>query len=178
MDSKETYYTISFYKDADSGMTLFQIYDFYNTEEAANEDAARIVENNPDGSHDVLVGIKRKWHPFNPTKEHAENVEYSENMLNDIMKGYKENQQKAKVFFEYEKTEKMIKNVEENREVRLKNRKELLAKLSKAKTSEEMTTITNSLEMLDGQLKDMEKRLEEIVQTRDTLKEKLGGENQ
>lgn len=52
-----------------------------------------------DGSVDIFMVEVGKWVPIPPSVEDIEDVQYQERYLNDLMKGYKEQQEKAKELF-------------------------------------------------------------------------------
>ena len=53
-----------------------------------------------DGSVDIFMLEVGKWVPIPPSVEEIEDVEYQEKYMNDLMKGYKESQLKAKEVFQ------------------------------------------------------------------------------
>ena len=61
------------------------------------------------------------------------------------MKGHKENMEKARIYHELRKTEKIMDNLNENLEERSRTREELTKKLSKVKNMNEAQTLTKSL---------------------------------
>jgi hypothetical protein len=122
--------------------------------------------------HNVFVGEGGKWLPFDPdpNSEAVKDSEYANETLNEIMKGHKENQEKAKIFHELRKNEKIIENMNDNMEQKLKNKEELTEKLSKAQTDEEMRTLTNSIDSIDKQLKTMEDKMKECKKNEEVLR--------
>ena len=60
------------------------------------------------------------------------------------MKGHKESMEKARIFHELRKTEKMMDNINENLDERNRTREEI-TKLSKVKNMNEAKTLTKSL---------------------------------
>ena len=90
------------------------------------------------------------------------------------MKGYHSNQEKAKLFYEHNKNDKMINNINDNIGEQEKNKKELTNKLSKAKNMEEVKTLTSSLENIDTQVKKLEERLKGLMKNQSDLQQKIG----
>jgi len=148
----------------------------FSTYEEACKQAKEIQQLDP--YHHVFVGEGGKWLPYDPdpNSESVKDSEYANETLNSIMKGHKENHEKAKIFHELRKNEKMIDNMNENLEQKYKNKEEITKKLSKAKTDGEMKTLTNSLDTLNEQLKTMELKLKECKENEMELKKKTENE--
>lgn len=60
-----------------------------------------------DPHFNVFVGEVGKWLPWDDDAEKAEDAVYAESKLNDIMRGYKEQQKKAREYNEYRKQVEM-----------------------------------------------------------------------
>lgn len=86
----------------------------FNTYENACEYAKKLQQMDP--YFNVFVGNVGKWLPFDPApdSDKIENQEYANKQLNSIMKGHKENQEKAKFFHEKRKNDMIAKNMQEN----------------------------------------------------------------
>lgn len=135
--------------------------------------------NQEDNVHNVFVGEVGKWLPIvsnvsKTSSEYVEDVEYANEQLNELMKGYHTNQEKAKLFYEHNKNEKMINNINDNIEEQEKNKNELTKKLGKAKSIDEVKTLTSSLENIDNQVKKLEGRLKDLNNTQSDLQKKIG----
>ena len=76
-----------------------------------------------------------KWLPFDPSpdSEAVKESEYENDQLNNIMKSYLENQEKAKVFHEQRKTELMRQGIIDNLSSKQTTKKETEGKLEKAR---------------------------------------------
>lgn len=176
LPSGQNYVCISFCTDSEKKTTLTstRIGGVYDTYEKACERAREIQQLDP--AFSVYVGEMGKWLPFDPAPDSKmiEDVEYADEKLNELMKGYRANQEKAKLFHEYRKNEKMMDNINENIETNIKNKEEINKKLKKAKTMEEVTTLTNSLENIESQMKRMQDRLKELSVNQSTLQQKIG----
>ena len=172
----QNYVCISFLvrKEGDSlGTSGIRIGGVFNTYEQACAQAKKIQEH--DNLHHVYVGETRKWLPFNPdpNSEVVKNTEYADEQLNNLMKGHKENMEKARIYHELRKTEKIMDNLNENLEERSRTREELTKKLSKVKNMNEAQTLTKSLESLEEQIKRMEEKLSDCQTNDSNLKDEL-----
>ena len=76
----------------------------------------------------VFVGEMGKWLPFDPNPDSVKDSEYANEQLNNMMKSYAENQEKAKIFHEHRKNELIRNNILENLQSRNENLKELKEK--------------------------------------------------
>jgi hypothetical protein len=125
-----------------------------------------------DKYHNVFVGEGGKWLPFDPDPNSpaVKDSEYIDVKLNELMKGHKDNQEKAKIFHELRKTEKMIENVTENLEQQSKNKEELTSKLSTVTTEDDMKTILTSIGTIDEQIKRLELKKTEYSEAEQNLK--------
>ena len=125
-----------------------------------------------DKYHNVFVGDAGKWLPFDPDPNSAavKDSEYADEKLNELMKGHKDNQEKAKAFHELRKTEKMIENVNENLEQQAKNKEELSSKLSSVVDENEMKNILTSMETIDEQIKRLELKKKDYIESEQNLK--------
>jgi len=69
---------------------------------------------NIDPNINVYVGEVGKWLPFDDDPEKAKDHDYQNKRLNEMMKGYLENQEKAKEFHEQRKNELIMKTHKDN----------------------------------------------------------------
>ena len=69
---------------------------------------------NIDPNINVYVGEVGKWLPFDDDPEKAKDHDYQNKRLNEMMKGYTENQEKAKEFHEQRKNELIMKTHKDN----------------------------------------------------------------
>lgn len=129
-----------------------------------------------DTYHHVFVGDSGKWLPYDPDPNSAavKDSEYADQQLNELMKGHRENQDRAKVFHEMRKNEKIMDNINDNLGEKNKNKDELTSKLSNAQSMAEVKTITNSIDSIDDQIKKMTERLEECRSNELKLKAEVG----
>ena len=148
----------------------------YSTKEEAESRAAEIQKD--DNRFNIFVGeLNGDFLPFDPAPNTAQSgsSEYADEMLNKIMKGHEESQRKAALFHDLRKTEKMIDNINENIDAQHKNRDDITKKLGKAKTVDEIKTLTTTLEGVEKQIKKLEDRLKESVESEGRLKEQTVG---
>ena len=141
-----------------SGIKIRGVFDTY---ESACEHAKKIREY--DEYHNVFVGEMGKWLAFDPDpeSEYVKDSEYANEKLNSIMKNYKENQEKSKLFHEHQKNEQIKKNLDANIEQRNKNKRELDENLANANEEEKQKLLKN-MEEIEKQIKKMEDRKSEL----------------
>lgn len=142
---------------------------------------AKLIQQEDDRHH-VFVGEVGKWLPYDPdtSSDKVQDSEYANEQLNTLMKGHKQNMERARVFHEMRKTESMMDNLNENMESKNKLRDEITAKLSKAKNMDEAKTLTTSLENIEEQIKNMQSKLTDCKTNNESLQQELsdlGGES-
>jgi chromosome condensin MukBEF ATPase and DNA-binding subunit MukB len=112
----QKYLCISFLSDPDKKSTLsgIKVRGSFETYEKACEHAKKLQTVDP--YFNVFVGEVGKWLAFdpNPDSEVVKDSEYANEELNNMMKNYLENQEKAKLFHEKRKNELLKKNVLDN----------------------------------------------------------------
>ena len=141
----------------------------FPTLDDAKAHAKRLTET-IDPYHHVYVFDGGKWGGFvmkeSDSNELVEQTEYTNNELNDMMKKYKENQDKAKVYHELRKNQMIVNNIDDN----LRNREELLLQtkeeLKNCDNRETRKTIKEKLASIDDQISKMQERKNEL-QTRE-----------
>jgi len=79
----------------------------YDTKEEADERAKYLQQIDPDFS--TFVGEIGKWLPINPDPNDIPDQVYAEEQLNDLMKSYKKNLEKAKIT-EHQRKNELLKN--------------------------------------------------------------------
>ena len=84
----------------------------YPTQEEAELRCKMLTEIDPD--HDIFVGPVGLWLPWDADPYKTERVEYSEELLNQLMHEKKKNEQNAKIAFEQRTKEAKEKAIEEN----------------------------------------------------------------
>jgi hypothetical protein len=114
----------------------------YSTKDSADKRAKNLQELDPD--HHVFVGEVGKWLPWNPDPDDVQDQIYKEKELQDLMKAYKENQEKGKQEHHKRKDDLLKKSVQDERQRKQKER--LRAKL-KAKQGKHLVTPTSNEEI-------------------------------
>jgi hypothetical protein len=155
---------LSFLKSEDNKVTLsgIKIRGVFEKYEDACVYAKKVQE--IDKYFNVFVGEMGKWLPFDPNPSKVENAEYTNDQLNNIMKEYKLNQEKAKIYYEKQKNEKMVKSLTESLSINEKNKKKLEKKTSKLTGKSKKRTLT--------EIKNIEERMKEIKDKANALKDK------
>ena len=167
-EDKEKY---EFKKD----MLSFRICTGRATYEEAAEDAKRIKEFDP--HHHVFVAEGCKWCPFILTEDdsnkYVDQTEYDDVQLNDMMKKYTENQEKAKQYHELRKNELILKGVNENLQTRLENKTETISLLKNASSKEERSKLKERLSIIEEQIEKMQDKMKELSVKDEELKKLL-----
>jgi len=179
LPSDQKFVCISFLTDSEKKTTLsgIKIRGVFSNYEVACAHAKKVQSIDP--YFNVFVGDMGKWLPFdpNPDSEAVKESEYQNDQLNNIMKSYVENQEKAKVFHEQRKTELMRQSVIDNISTKQTVRKETEDKLSEAKASnkkEDVESLETNLKNIDEQIKQFEKKKTELDDEMKLLKDQVG----
>jgi len=129
--------------------------------------------NELDPYHHVYVVDGGKWCAFimkeSDNNNFVEQTEYANDQLNDMMKKYNENQDKAKLYHELRKNELISNNINDN----IKNREELLEQTKlELVDSDKITrqTIKDKLVSIDDQISKMLERKDDIDKKSNELK--------
>lgn len=121
-----------------------------------------------DPHFNIYVGEMGKWLPFDADSSNVQNSEYQNNELNDMMKSYHENQEKANLFHERRKNEMMLSNIKDNIKTRKNNLDELQQELSTSKDNStsainaKITCIEEHIVELNNNEKDIETKINEL----------------
>jgi hypothetical protein len=179
LPSDQKFVCISFLTDSEKKTTLsgIKIRGVFSNYEVACAHAKKVQSIDP--YFNVFVGDMGKWLPFdpNPDSEAVKESEYQNDQLNNIMKSYVENQEKAKVFHEQRKTELMRQSVIDNISTKQTVRKETEDKLSEAKASdkkEDVESLETNLKNIDEQIKQFEKKKTDLDAEMKLLKDQVG----
>ena len=160
--------------DAPTSVTGIRFGGAFSTYEEACTHAENIRQ--IDSYHHVYVGDSGKWLPFDPNPNSTDQVkesDYANKNLDELMKGHKESQDKAKIFHELRKNEKMVDNINDNLKNQQTNKADLQLQLNDIKDEDEMTSLVNSIDNIDDQIKNMELKLEEYTKTTNELKKQV-----
>ena len=167
-NEKEAYST-------DDNILGFKIRGGFSTIEDAKAHAKRLSDIDP--YHHIYVMEGGKWCAFimkeSDTNDFVEQTEYANDQLNDMMKKYNQNQDKAKIYHEFRKNELVVKNIDDN----LKNREELLEEikneLDNCENKSERQTLKEKLSGIDEQINKMLERKKELQTRKDELTKNL-----
>lgn len=145
------------FKTSVRGVKVRGVYESYKQAEIRAKVLQRM-----DQTFDVFVGQMGYWLPWDPDSNKIENQEYLNNDLNELVRGYKENEAKKDIFFEEEKmgrkkeaqgvAERLRKKLElkrqqEQEEQNRASKQELRAKENTASIKNELS---NENELLSG----------------------------
>jgi len=163
---------LSFLTDKENNKTLtgLKVRGVYGTYEEACEQCKRLQQVDP--YFNVYVGEMGKWLPYDPSPEQVKESEYANQELNNMMKSYVENQEKAKLYHEQRKNEMVRKNILENLTVRKQNLEEAQNKLDSAKSSERKG-LEETVKSIEENIKKMEDRERELSQQLNDINSQL-----
>jgi len=171
LPSGQQFVCLSFLTDKENKTTLsgIKIRGVFASYEEACEHAKKVQSIDP--YFNVFVGEQGKWLPFDPTpdSEAVKDSEYANTQLNQMMKSYMQNQEKAKVYHEQRKTEMVRKNILDNLTTRNENLEEVQKRLAKAKTSDERSSLEQSVKSIEEQIKKMEEKKVDLDKQLDTI---------
>jgi len=166
---------ISFLSDPENKVSLkgVKIRGVFSELEKASEHAKKIQS--IDKYHNVFVGEMGKWLAFEPdvNSEAAGNPEYANDQLNQIMKGYMKNQEKSKIFHEQRKYEQLRKSLGETIDNQNNNLKEIQQNILEETDDEKVKTLTEKLDLIKKQIKDLESKRDDYGKKENKLKDKL-----
>lgn len=157
----------------DNDVLAFKFRGAYKTFEAASKHAEQL--RNLDPNHNIYIMESGKWCAFKikDDDKFIEQTEHANTELNDIMKKYEENQEKAKLFHEYRKTAMVKQSVEENLENRMKNMDEMTSELLNVTDKTERRKLKDKKINLEEQIKKLEEKKLEIEAQSKELETKL-----
>jgi predicted nuclease with TOPRIM domain len=148
------YICLSFFSDDVNKAHAIKMRGAYETEALAGEQGKYLQS--VDEYFNIFVGETGKWLEFNPSVESVEKSEYSNEQLNNLMKGYHENQEKAKLFHEQKKHEDMratlLENIQEKKDKLLSNKN---SSLSLSEIEEQIKLMEKEKEQLDNKINDL-----------------------
>jgi len=162
--SDQKFVCISFLTDKENKTSLsgIKIRGVYATYDLACEQAKKIQDIDP--YFNVFVGDMGKWLPFDPLpdSEAVKSSEYANEQLNNLMKGYLENQEKAKIFHEQRKTEMVRQNILDNLNSRNSDFEDIQEKINKTKDSQEKIDLDKKLQNAQEQINKLEEKKKEL----------------
>jgi len=156
-----------------SGIKIRGVFEEYND---ACKHAKKLQECDP--YHHVFVGEMGKWLPHDPDPDskYVKDFEYANEQLNNMMKSYVDNQEKAKLFHEQRKNDMVRKNIVDNMELHTKNMNELKDTLDSVSDNEKKD-IEKRLKTMEDNISTMEKKKKDIEEQLSLLENKLSDSN-
>jgi len=156
-----------------SGIKIRGVFEEYND---ACKHAKKLQECDP--YHHVFVGEMGKWLPYDPDPDskYVKDFEYANEQLNNMMKSYVDNQEKAKLFHEQRKNDMVRKNIVDNMELHTKNMNELKDTLDSVSENEKKD-IEKRLKTMEDNISTMEKKKKDIEEQLSLLENKLSDSN-
>ena len=118
----------------------------YDTHKEASVRAQVLRKKDP--SFNVYVGQVGYWLPFDPDTDAIQEQEYQENMLNDLVKKYKDNLDSRDNMYEQIKIDKIKQAKKENEERRQKLREEENSTVTEI-TEEDISNLNNLREIVN-----------------------------
>jgi hypothetical protein len=149
----------------------------FSTYEAACLHAKKLQSVDP--YFNVFVGDMGKWLPFDPSPDSEKVIdsEYQNDELNNIMKSYVENQEKAKIFHEQRKSESMRQSVIDNLSNKHTVKKETEDRLAQAKQNnkkDEIESLEINIKNIEDQIKDFENKKNDLDNQIKSLADQVG----
>lgn len=164
LPDNQKFVCISFLTDKDNKTTLtgIKIRGVFGTYEEAKAHGQNLQSVDP--AFNVFVGEMGKWLPFdpNPDSQAVKDSQWANDELNKMMKGYLENQEKAKIYHEQRKNEMVRQNILDNLKTREENITDLKKKAKKSKNPTEVASIEKSIEEIEVQIKKMQEKKAEL----------------
>lgn len=144
-------------KEDQTTLTGIKVRGVFNEYEEACQHAKKLQEMDP--AFGVFVGEVGKWLPYDPDPEskYVKSSEYANDELNDIMKNYLINQEKAKVYHEKRKNEMTRKSLEENLQNITEQYKNTKGKLKNPGKMKDI--FEKRVETMGSKMKEMEERI-------------------
>jgi hypothetical protein len=172
--SGQAFCCISFLTDKENKTTLsgIKFRGCFASYEDACDHAKKLQTIDP--YFNVFVGETGKWLPFDPSpdSEAVKDSEYANEQLNNLMKGYIENQEKAKIVHEQRKNELVRQNIVDNLKTKKENLKDVEKKMKKKKSSDSHN-LEQSKAAIEEQIKNMEDKTKELDIQLEDLNSKL-----
>jgi hypothetical protein len=128
-----------------------------------------------DEYHNVYVMENGKWCAFmvDDNDKYVKQTEHGNEQLNDMMKKYMENQEKAKLYHEFRKNQMVKQSLEENLENRRKNMDETTEQLKEVTDKEEKNKLKSKKEAIEEQIAKLEEKKTDLDEQTKILEEKL-----
>lgn len=173
--SDQKFCCVSFLTDKENKLSLcgIKVRGSFSTYEEACSHAKKLQQ--VDESFNVYVGDVGKWLPFDPDpdSEAVKNSEYANEELNQMMKSYIENQEKAKLYHEHRKNEMVKNNLLDSISERHNNLTEFRNKVNNTTDIIEKQKLTRSIESIEEQISKMENKKNDVEESIAALERKL-----
>jgi hypothetical protein len=157
----------------DNDVLAFKFRGAYKTFEAASKHAEQLRDLDP--SHNIYIMEGSKWCAFKIKDDNnfIEQTEHANTELNDMMKKYEENQEKAKLYHEFRKNTMIKQSLEENLENRMKNMDETTLELANVTDKAERRKLKDKKINLEDQIRKLEEKKREVEEQTKELEVKL-----
>ena len=167
------------FKDVDEKSTMytFKVRGSYSTVEEAQKRIQLL--NQLDPNVNIYLAEVGKWCPFEDDPEKAKDAVYKDEELNRLMKGYKENQEKAKELFEVRKADMVAKALADTKEKKEKLKKEDEEERAKVKIDESIADKEKEVKEKEEKVVEGKKVIEqkkEVIQSKEDKIRKLNDE--
>lgn len=139
----------------------------YGTKQEADQRAKSLQERDPD--FHVFVGEMGKWLPWDPDPNDVSDNQYQEKELNDLMKGYKDNLDKAKRM-QQQRKEDMIRQAAKEEQSRDQKARDRMKKKLETRKQQKDTPKIEDVEELNQVIKDTKQFEEQFKKDDEMLK--------
>lgn len=165
-DKKEDYST-------DNNVFAFKIRGGFRTYEEACEHAKKLQSVDP--HHHVYVSDAGLWNAFkiDDDDKYVKQSEEANEELNEMMKKYLENQEKAKLYHEYRKNQMIMQSIEENLSNRNSTLDETVNELKEVSGKEDRKKLKEKRESIEEQIRKLEERKKDIDEQCKVMESKL-----
>lgn len=167
---EQNYVCMSFLRPSVKETTLsgIKIRGVFDTYDEACKHAAELQHLDP--YFNVFVGAMGKWLAYDPDPDskYVKDSEYANKKLNNIMKGYLDNQKRAKKYYNERVQQGKESNLQHNLDVKKENKLE-----NDSKKELDEKNVKKQLSELDEQIKQMEADKEKVVDKQSAMKKKI-----
>ena len=174
----QNFVCISFLSDKDKKTTLtgIKVRGIFDSIDRASEHAKKLQSVDP--AHNVFVGEVGKWLAFDPdvNSKAAGDPEYANEQLNSLMKGYLENQEKAKLFHEQNKLQKIRESLQQSIDTSNENIKELEERIAKSTNDDEIIDLNKKLNNINEQIKELKLKQDEYIKSEQKIAKSINKE--
>ena len=157
----------------DDDLLAFKMRGAFRTFEEASKHAEQLRDLDP--NHHVYVMESNKWCAFKIKDDNKfiEQTEHSNVELNDMMKKYEQNQEKAKLYHEFRKNTMIKQSLDENLENRMKNIDETNNELVNVTDKADRRKLKDKKRLLEEQILKLEEKRKDIEEQSKNLELKL-----